>query len=61
MASAHGYTMIRPETLSLAEQVAVFSDGSVVIGEHGIPDAQRGVLSSADSRRLHRLLERDSS
>jgi hypothetical protein len=35
MASARGYMIVRPETLSLAEQIAVFADASVVIGEHG--------------------------
>lgn len=61
MASERGYTIIHPEMLSLAKQIAVFTDASVVIGELGIPDAQRGVLPSADSRRLYRLLERDPS
>jgi hypothetical protein len=35
MAKDRGYLVVQPETLSISEQIALFADASVVLGEHG--------------------------
>ncbi len=35
LARAHGFEVVRPETLSLPEQVALMGDAAIVIGEYG--------------------------